>query len=109
MTSEQVYSVKFSADSRCLATDVGPIELNGVTAEEQDGRSDFLSSLFVRNQWICYGDVSFFRLPSDSRPVCHVVQDDKVAIGLENGRVLRFDIDRSTLQSLLEHHPGLRD
>ncbi|KAJ5941135.1 G-protein beta WD- 40 repeats containing protein [Penicillium verrucosum] len=67
-TSEQVYSVEFSADKRYLATDAGPIMLNGVAAEEQDGGRDSLSGLFVRNQWICYGEVSFFRLPSYSRP-----------------------------------------
>lgn len=107
-TSEQVYSVEFSADKRYLATDAGPIMLNGVAAEEQDGGRDSLSGLFVRNQWICYGEVSFFRLPSYSRPVCHVVQGDQLAIGLENGRVLRFNIDRSCLQTMLGYSSGFK-
>ncbi|KAJ6094247.1 G-protein beta WD- 40 repeats containing protein [Penicillium canescens] len=111
--SRLVSGIKFSACNRYLITDIGPIMLQGIATESQDESLDILLGLSVRHEWICYGDMPFFRLPADSQsiyspPTCHVVQGDGVALGFENGRVWRFDIDRSSMQSMLEHTPSVK-
>ncbi|KAJ6065290.1 G-protein beta WD- 40 repeats containing protein [Penicillium canescens] len=100
-TSKPVYNLHFSACNRYLATNIGPIMLKGIAMDEQDRSLHSSQSLFVREQWICYGDMPFFRLPSDFQSSTSGVQGDQVAIGLRNGQVLMFDIDRRILQSML--------
>ncbi|EED14601.1 G-protein beta WD- 40 repeats containing protein, putative [Talaromyces stipitatus ATCC 10500] len=103
-TSEQVYTIKFSADHRYLETDIGPIILESIPIDRQDMSLDSLRHLYVRNQWICYGGMPIIRLLSDSRPISYDVQGDQVAVGFLNGQVLSFDINRCSLQSILGSH-----
>ena len=49
-----------------------------------------------------YGAVPVFLLPTDLEPSCYDIRGDQVAIGIENGRVLSFDIDRVSLNSIYE-------
>jgi hypothetical protein len=79
--------------------------LKGIATEKQDGSPHSLQSLFVKKQWIFYGRVPFFRLPSDFQSPSYDVQGDQVTIGFRNGQILRFDIDRRSLQSILGFLP----
>ncbi|CAI7616955.1 unnamed protein product [Penicillium discolor] len=100
-TSEPVYNLEFSAYNQYLATNIGPIMLEGIAMDKRDRHLHSLHSLFVREQWIFYGEAPFFRLPSDFQSSSSDVQGGQVAIGLRNGQVFSFDIDRHLLQSML--------
>jgi hypothetical protein len=67
--------------------------------------SDFesLKSLWVSDQWVYYGAVPVFPLQIDFEPECYDVREDQIAIGFENGRVLSFEIDRTSLNSLYKN------
>jgi WD40 repeat protein len=99
-TSEPVYDLKYSAGNWYLATNIGPIRNEGIATDRQEGNPPSFPSLFVREQWICYERIPFFRLPSDFQPLSYDMLGDKVAIGFENGQVLSFNIDRRILQSI---------
>ncbi|KAJ5380537.1 G-protein beta WD- 40 repeats containing protein [Penicillium cataractarum] len=60
-----------------------------------------LHGISLRNQWICYEGIPFLRLPIDFIPLCHDVLGDQITFGFKNGRVLIFDLDRTSLQSTL--------
>ena len=47
-----------------------------------------------------YGAVPIFLLPTDFESQCYDVRGDQVTIGLRNGRVLSFDIDCMSLNSI---------
>ncbi|CEO59708.1 hypothetical protein PMG11_04375 [Penicillium brasilianum] len=100
-TPEPVYAIKFSSGNRYLATDIGPIMLENTPADRKDTDCDSSKDLYVRNQWICYRGMPFFRLPSGFQPNCHDAQHDQLTIGFQNGQVLSFDIDRRSLLSIL--------
>ncbi|KAJ5291841.1 G-protein beta WD- 40 repeats containing protein [Penicillium angulare] len=95
-------SLKFSADGRYIITDYGQINLKDGTEAERVAISNDPAGLSVADQWICYGDVLFFRLPFHMQPACYDVQGDRIAIGLANGRVSSFVFDRWRLHSMLE-------
>ncbi|CAI7639834.1 unnamed protein product [Penicillium glandicola] len=100
-TSQQVYNQRYSAGNWYLATDIGPIMTEAIATDKQDENPYSLQNLFVKQQWIFYGEMPFFRLPSGFEPSSHDVRGDHVAIGFSNGQVLSFDIDRQILQSIL--------
>ncbi|KAJ5902363.1 G-protein beta WD- 40 repeats containing protein [Penicillium taxi] len=102
-TSKPVYSLKYSLVNRYLATNIGLFMNEDITTGTQEVRHSSLQRLYIKKQWILFGKMYFFRLPPDFQQSCYDVQGDCVAIGFDNGRVLRFDIDRRILQSVLEH------
>jgi WD40 repeat protein len=100
-TSEQVGNLKFSEDNIYLITGTERIRLEDAAAEDRNKRPHSLQTFTVKDQWIYYGVMPFLRLSSDIQLECYDSRDDKVAIGLTNGQVLRFEFDRSTLHSML--------
>jgi WD40 repeat protein len=101
-TFQTVHSLKFSVDGRHLATNLGLIKIES-TLDKQSPDFKSLEYLRVQEQWIYYGVVPIFLLPSDFNPQCYDVRGDQVTIGFTNGRVLSFDIDRISLNSIFNN------
>jgi WD40 repeat protein len=101
-TLERVDSLKFYMDGRHLATNLGLIKIEN-TVNAQSPEFESLKTLWVSNQWIFYGVVPVFFLPSDFEPQCHDTRGDQVTIGFSNGRVLSFDISRMSLNSIFKN------
>lgn len=103
-TSGLAQSLEFSADSRCLITDIGLIGLENIAAEQHvhDIKPNSLRTLDVKGQWVCYGKVPLIRLQSGVEVACLAVNGDRLVIGVDNGQVWRFIIDRRALHSMLE-------
>ncbi|KAH8797868.1 hypothetical protein F5884DRAFT_825522 [Xylogone sp. PMI_703] len=101
-TLQTVDSLKFSVDGRYLATNLGVVKIES-TIDKQIPGFKSLKNLRVNNQWICYGAVPVFLLPSDFKLLCYDVRGDQVAVGFTNGRVLSFDIDRISLNSIFKN------
>ena len=99
-TSEPVSSLKFSIDGRYLVTNLGGIEIEDIPANKQSFDFESLKNLWISNRWVYYRAVPVFLLPTDFEPQCHDIRGDQVTIGLRNGRVLSFDIDRISLNSI---------
>ncbi|KIM97029.1 hypothetical protein OIDMADRAFT_105875 [Oidiodendron maius Zn] len=99
-TSHRVTSLKFSIDGRYLVTNLGLIKIKR-TIHMQSPESK-LKDLGVRDHWIYYGEVPVLRLPSDFEQRCHDVRGDQVTVGFSNGRVLNFDINRLSLNSIFK-------
>jgi WD40 repeat protein len=101
-TLQIVDSLKFSTDGRHLATNLGLIKIES-TIDAQSPEFELLKYLSVSNQWIYYGAVPVFLLPSDFKPQCYAVRDNQVIIGFSNSRVLSFDINRISLNSIFKN------
>ncbi|KAJ5707126.1 G-protein beta WD- 40 repeats containing protein [Penicillium malachiteum] len=104
-TSENIRRLKFSSDSRYLTTNIGPINIasgNRASRVPMHGQitSVPLHDLYVRDQWICYGEVSLLRMPSDFMPMLYDAQGDQLIIVFMGGRVSSFCIDRKALLSM---------
>ncbi|KAL8998435.1 MAG: hypothetical protein Q9188_006099 [Gyalolechia gomerana] len=100
-TSESVNTLKFSADGQYLATNFDSIKIESILTGIQNDHSEVSRNLHISNRWLCYGALPVLRLQPDSMPTCYDVRDDQVAIGFRNGRVLNFDIDRQSLNSII--------
>jgi len=96
-----VDSLRFSADGQQLITNLGQIKIKSSVVKEGRVKSDLLESLRADNGWIYYGLVPVIRLSAESELLCYDMRGDQLAIGLRNGRVLRLDINRKNLQSML--------
>ena len=94
-------SLRFSRNGRHLVTNLGPINIDHTLASGQNHDNKFLEDLWVGNQWIHYGAVRVFRLAPDVELTCFDVKDNQVAIGVKNGRVLSFNVDRRSLHLAL--------
>jgi WD40 repeat protein len=101
-TSQIVNSLKFSVNGRHLATNLGLINIKS-TIDAQSPDFESLSILWVSNRWIYCGAVPVFLLPSDFEPRSHDIRGDQVVIGFTNGRVLSFDIDCLSLNSIFKN------
>jgi WD40 repeat protein len=99
-TSEPVTSLRFSINGRCLVTNLGEIKIESTQRNRQGFDFESTSNLWVGNQWMCCGAVPIFLLPTDFESQCCDVRGDQVTIGLRNGRVLSFDIDCISLNSI---------
>ncbi|KAL9095987.1 MAG: hypothetical protein Q9163_006480, partial [Psora crenata] len=95
--------LKFSLDGQYLVTNLGEIKIENVSTSRQSSDFESLKNLRVDSQWVCYGAVPVFHLPTDFEPRCYDIRGDQVAIGLKNGRVLSFDIDRVSLDLIYKH------
>jgi WD40 repeat protein len=79
--SQRVYTLKFSADGRYLATNLGYIKVESIIEDRQSTDFESLENLCISNQWIYYGAAPVFRLPSDFEAECHDVRGNQVTIG----------------------------
>ncbi|KAJ5737296.1 uncharacterized protein N7483_002421 [Penicillium malachiteum] len=100
-TSGPVFNLKFSEDNLYLITGTERMRLKDAVIEDHKNRPHSLQTFIMKDQWIFYGVMPFLRLSSDIQLACYDSRDDKVAIGLTNGQVLRFELDRTTLHSML--------
>ncbi|KFZ18715.1 hypothetical protein V501_01058, partial [Pseudogymnoascus sp. VKM F-4519 (FW-2642)] len=100
-TSDIVSSLKFSTNGRYLVTNIGQIKIEGILANSQSFES--LENIWVGNQWVYYGAMPVFHLPLDFELQCHDVRGDQLTIGFRNGRVLSFDINRKSLNSIFKN------
>ncbi|KAJ6015115.1 hypothetical protein N7540_009706 [Penicillium herquei] len=108
-TSEKIQNLKFSIDSRYLTTNIGPINLGDhVSGLHVPIASDSFHDLYVKGQWICYGEVPLLRIPSDFRPSHYDAQGDQLVIWFEDDRVSSFCIDRKVLVSMVDDCSRLR-
>ncbi|KAF3010002.1 hypothetical protein E8E13_011392 [Curvularia kusanoi] len=116
MSSHQVVTnLRYSENGETLITNVGALSIGGTGSNTNDGRSRALKQLWVGDMWLCYGTTRLLRLASDSQPRCQDTHDDRIAIGLSNGQVLMFEIDREMLDGdlttreygLEQYHGGL--
>lgn len=97
-TSGPSYTLKSSANTRCLVTGINPIETISAPANTQSTGSESSEALWVTNEWVYCGATPVLRLPSDFQSTCYDVRGSQVAIGFKNGRVLAFDIDNKGLR-----------
>lgn len=109
-----ISSLKFSIDSQYLVTNLGKIKVGNNPASRQNPNYESLKDFWVSSHWVGYGAVPVFHLPTDSKPQCYDTRGDQVAIGLENGQVLSFDIDRISLNLIykllgFENGQGVRE
>ncbi|KAJ5755383.1 G-protein beta WD- 40 repeats containing protein [Penicillium manginii] len=102
-TSEWVYSMRFSEDGQYLQTEYGAIML-----KDAGLKPIILTSLYIHDQWIKYGDdIRCLRLPKDYDGRHWKAHGDQVAIGLDNGEVFVLNIRRSCVRSMLEQTLGM--
>jgi WD40 repeat protein len=99
-TSEPVASLRFTTNGRCLVTNLGEVKIESNQINRQGFDIESSHNLWVRNQWVYCRAVPLFFLPTDFEPQCCDVRGGQVTIGLKNGRVLSFDIDCISLNSI---------
>jgi WD40 repeat protein len=97
--SGSVFQLHFSTDGTCLATNRGVFNVGGTAAERQSQEVEALQCLYISDQWIRCGPIPILCLPPGFDVACYVVNKEQLAIGLKNGRVLTFTIDRRSLLS----------
>ncbi|BCR85773.1 WD40 repeat domain-containing protein [Aspergillus chevalieri] len=96
-TSKPINTLKFSASSRYLATNIGPINTKSILADRQGTVLEPFEDIWVTEKWIHCGTAPVLRLPPGVQALCYDVQGTQVAIGATNGRILTFGIDCSSL------------
>lgn len=98
-TSEPVSQLKFSSDGRYLITNCGLFKIAAIAADRATSPLDSPRILHVFDGWILYDGKPILRLPAGFDATRFDVQGDQLAIGLTNGRVLPFTIDRRRLNA----------
>jgi WD40 repeat protein len=88
-TTQVVKLMQYSQGGGTIFTNVGVFLVN--TAVQVHTYRE----LCVRGMWLCYGKLRLLRLAPDFEVDCQHAHGDRIAIGLRNGRVLIFDIDRA--------------
>ena len=73
-----------------------------VSSDIQRLKLESLDTLQVSKQWICYKALPVFFLSFGLKEVCYAVHGDQIAVGFADGRVLCFEIDRVSLDSLFK-------
>ncbi|KAJ5908034.1 G-protein beta WD- 40 repeats containing protein [Penicillium taxi] len=91
-TPGRIHNLRLSRNPQ-LAANIGFVEQSSSLASSLD--------IHVSDQWICYGEMHLLRLPSNFIPSCYDSRSDQLTIGFQNGRVLSFAFDASSLQSLM--------
>ena len=100
---ESVSSLKFSIDDQYLVTNLDEIKIEKISTSRQSSDFESLKNLWVNSQWVCYEAMSVFLLSTNFEPLCYDIREDQVTIELENDRVLSFDIDRVSLNSIYKY------
>ena len=93
-TLQVVESLRYSGDGRRIFSNVGSFTVDFIASDPYDRSSTTLEYIRVSDIWLYYGTVRLLRLASDSEPRYYDTDGDQVAVGLSNGHVLVFDIDR---------------
>jgi WD40 repeat protein len=101
-TSRAVTALKFSVDGRKLVSDIGSFTADGIAQSIQHGcDSTSLDDLWMDNTWLCYGNTRLLQLASDSEPTSYDTSGEQATVGMSNGLVLVFGIDRKRLDVTL--------
>ena len=98
-TSGPIDTLEFSADGRCLATNLGYIKIKGIITGEESANVELSGHLSIRKRWISYRATPILRLPAEFDAICHAKRGSQLTIGFENGQVLSFDIDYAVLET----------
>jgi WD40 repeat protein len=93
-TPGPVTQLKYSSDGTRLITNCGIWELGTVTTNSAMRTDDSPEALHVDGQWILCDNQPILRLPAGFDVTYFDVKGDQLAMGLVNGRVLAFRIDR---------------
>ena len=93
-TAQVVKLMQYSEDGETLFTNIGVFLVNDTAVQVATYRD-----LCVRDMWLCYGNLRLLRLAPDFELDCQHACGDRIAIGLRNGRVLVFDVDRAALDA----------
>ena len=106
-TTHRIYSMRFLSGNQYLSTNAGLAPLVKLSDKTDDNDAEdigleVLQDIRLMGYWICYGVMPCLLLPADFQPECYDVQGDLITIGLRNGRVLNFSLDRKFLHSLLD-------
>jgi WD40 repeat protein len=99
--SGNVTSLKFSKDGQRLVTNLGPVRIKNVHPGSNRPDCEY-EDLWVGNQWIYYGSMPIFLLPSDFEMSSYDGRADQLAIGFRNGRIFSLEIDRRSLRNALQ-------
>jgi WD40 repeat protein len=92
-TKQAVKIMQYSQDGGTIFTNIGAFLVNDAV------QVSTYRELCVRDMWLCYGKLRLLRLAPDFELDCQHTYGDRIAIGLRNGRVLIFDIDRAALDA----------
>jgi WD40 repeat protein len=84
-----VMALSFSIDGSCLETDRGLLDvtISLLPSGEVLSRSALPRGIFVKEQWVAWGNENLLWLPSDYRSTRAAVYGNVVALGLASGRI----------------------
>ncbi|KAH0543092.1 hypothetical protein FGG08_002606 [Glutinoglossum americanum] len=84
-------TLAFSKDSLYLCTDQGS---HIIDSDLWATKQNHNSSLFIKDNWISFGNTKLLWLPSEYRPSCSAFQNNLVVLGLPSGivKVIEFNI-----------------
>jgi WD40 repeat protein len=103
-TSQRITALKFSTDGHQIITNAGLFAVNSaVSGTDHSCGTTSLDSLWIDDTWLCCGAIRLFHLASDSEPQVHDIRGDQAAVGMSDGLVLVFGIDRSRLDVALRN------
>jgi WD40 repeat protein len=99
-TTQAVTTLKYSVNGRKLVSNVGSLTVDVVGLGTQRGcGSAPLNDLGIDGTWLCCGGL--LQLASDSEPLSNDTNGDQAVVGMSNGLVLVFGIDRKELDVAL--------
>ncbi|CAI7611180.1 unnamed protein product [Penicillium pancosmium] len=85
---EMVTVPVFSQGNSCLSTNFGSIDVQSNCGLYTLNSSQLaLDSIIQREQWIVLDGEKLLWLPSEARPSCYAMKDNKLALGHKSGRV----------------------
>ncbi|KAF3010020.1 hypothetical protein E8E13_011438 [Curvularia kusanoi] len=103
-TSKVVTALKFSADGQKILSNAGLFTVDSAALSTHHGYSPASSDdLWIDDTWLCCGAVRLLQLASDSEPRGYDVRGDQAAVGMSDGLVLVFGIDRRRLDVVLRN------
>jgi WD40 repeat protein len=92
-TEGSIYDLSFSSDGSYLKTERGLLELSCLHRSVGQPQSDFLSYLYVKEQWVACRTENILQIPTDYRPTSFAVRDNILVMGYASGRVTFIEFD----------------
>ena len=88
-----INELSFFSDESYLKTNHRVLELSSLCHPLSQPQSNYLTHLYVKEQWIAWKMDNILWLPPSYRATCMTVQNDNVALGHTSGQVtlIRFD------------------